>query len=437
MKNLGKSFIILVWSLLTVQAFGQAQFYQKIAGTYLDARTGEIVHMLWVAKKERLVMLYQANETQLPHQKKLMIQRAIDARKRFLKVQFYKSQYVCEFTFSADFQSFRCKNPDNSQQLFKRNDLPSRTSFADFLAQFPTIYPTGTVVNIPPVPAKSKIMPPEIALKFLLTQDQELREFSNRANYTFYSTTHAQQLSDSRLVLNGLRERDQHSAQIASFRYIARLQIRDDCYSVLFGVKSITNHDIKTDRTYLANFSKTGQLMGLEVVGSLVQDDYTHTTYKGWIDQETIKVRVSSAYKVEHLNNTGIKAPGKTYQEVSEIEYFVDEGGKLEQMNRFFEDIAGRYIPEENSPMASGIHYIKKESDKRYSLQVIAFSQGSFAVAHFTSVRYEKPGEDDSWDGRLWLKSQENGSLLGLEFSANNTKLKVIQKNGMDITWYR
>jgi len=424
-------------TLLTFQAFGQTPFYKKIAGTYLDNRTGEIVHLLWTIRKKRLVMLYQANDTQFPHQKKLMIQKLVNTKKRLMKVQFYNSDYVCEFTFSRDFQSFICKNPDNSQQLFKKNTLPSRKSFADFLAKFPNTFPSGVAVSVPPVPTKSTIMPSEVAIKFLLGQNQALREFSSRSNYEYFPATYTQQLSDSRLVLLGIRERDQHTPQMASLHYVARLYLRDDCYSVLFSIKTITNQSLKSNRTYLANFSKSGRLMDLVVVGSLINDNSTHTTYRGWIDGETIKVKVSSTYKVADINASSIQTTSKTYQEKSEIEYFVDEGGKLEQMNRFFEDIAGRYIPQKYSPTASGVYYIKKDSNGHYSVQIVAFSQGHFAVNHFVSVRYEKPGENDLWDGRLWLKNRESGHLWGLEFSANNTKLKAIQTNGMDITWHR
>ena len=427
--------LIIIPILFSFQAFGQSekQFYKAIAGTYLDEQSGEIVCLLFKTY-ESIKMCYQANEQQVPSKTKVMEELVKNVQRRWMKIRFRNSNYICEFTFAPDFETFICKNPDGTEQLFKKKLLPTRKSFAYFLDQFPKPFAsiTSNALQVPPVPASTKPMPIELAMKFLVSQSEGLRQAVNRYVYLLEPVPFLQQLHDTRWILYGksLNEYVQ-----ASFHYVAQLQIRTDCYSVLFSVQIQKEKDKTEVLTYLANFDKSGKLTGLAVAASSLKESEllsAGTIVKkgtGRITKDALEVKTLGHYEECKGYTKTSNKNALPFQEIGKEEYFIDERGILVQTNRFYEDITGRY----ENPKTANYHgaglalYIKKEPGRRYSGTQVLFAYGRLSRISLDFMHYELSKKEEQWGSKLWLREQGTGSVWVLGFNANHTHLKIIK----------
>ncbi|OJJ23919.1 hypothetical protein BKI52_06095 [marine bacterium AO1-C] len=413
MKQLSTQFIIIILASLSFQALGQKQFYKAISGTYLDERSGEIVHLLWDKVYPSFRMFYQANEKQLSPACKIMEQLKVNAQKRLLRIKFRNSQYICDFNFKSDFQQFICINPDGSRQLFKRNDQPSKIAFADFLSKFPARQSTSGPIQVLHIPKNAIAMPPEWAMKFLVRQSKALREFVNKKDLSFYVS-----LDEARLTLLGKRTRVSH----ASFYYVSRLALQNGFYSVLFRVKNILHLEAKSDRTYLANFDKAGKLVGLRVVGCAYREyinSYTVTTT--WIKPETMKVTVARYYGSV---DPGIAISQIPFHEKSEIECIIESKGNIEDVHRFFEDITGSFDKNEWR-ISDYLFFVRKKKNGQYTALLTQKNDGEEQVFEFDFVRYKKGGNDDVWGSKFWLREKKQGAVWVATFNDRNTQVSL------------
>ena len=242
MKTLFKALLIIVISLLSFQAFSQSekQFYKAISGTYLDERSGEIVYLILadVGGTEPFKTYYQLNEQQAPKKAKMMEELAKDVNRLWMKAKFHQSNYICEFTFAPDFETFTCKNPDGSKQVFKRNSLPARKSFNYFLAQFPKT-PLQQPIDIAKMTKKDKPILIEWAIKFIINQDEGLSNDLLPENKSSFTQTQKMDYK-RRMMLDKLL--NGQGFRSVSFAYIGRISLSNQFISVLFSINQKTHY---------------------------------------------------------------------------------------------------------------------------------------------------------------------------------------------------
>ena len=425
MKNMQRLLVILTIILLSFQAFGQTneQFYKAISGTYLDERSGEIVYLIWayVGGTEPFKMYYQVNEQQVPKKAKMMEELTKDVNKLWMKVKFHQSNYICEFTFASNFETFTCKNPDGSTQLFKRNPLPAQKSFNSFLTQFPKTSPRQPI-DVTKIPKKGKPMPVEWAIKFLINQDKGLSNDLLPDNKS--ELTQKQKMDyKRRMMLDKLLNKQ--GFRFTSFYYIGRMFLSNQFVSVLFRSIGHPHYEAASDDIYLANFTKAGKLLGVESV-SYTLFNYVHssTEAKGTISQNKISIEAITKYgkaMQEMVVTKKDEKMGEVLQEEEVLSYTIKPSGQMKRQQRFFKGFPGKFYDKTGFPIC------RLEKIKGKFEAVILTIQNKEDRGKETKLKFAKFEPTKSL---LYLKNPQDNQTWKFQFNATKTSLKVIKPDG-------
>ena len=140
MKLITQATLILILLGFSSNLMGKSsqyhnEFYDKIAGTYQDKKTSEIVFIHRITGGNAI--FYQANPYGSPKLVKCLKVEKLDRKQLTLKAKFKNSSYVCLFTFRSDLKSFVCKNPDGSKQTFTQVKYTWSKPFSYFVSLFP------------------------------------------------------------------------------------------------------------------------------------------------------------------------------------------------------------------------------------------------------------------------------------------------------------
>ncbi|OJJ23623.1 hypothetical protein BKI52_04475 [marine bacterium AO1-C] len=260
LKQILISVVIYLLSIVSLQAQYSEQtenYYKKIQGLYQDTKTNEIVFIL--LGFGRFDLFYQPNPYCLNTQVKVMKQLSLDVAKNQMQIEFAKSNYRCTFLFARDHQSFICKNPDGSQQTFKRTKQVIHKPFAYFLSLFPKH--TTNRYYVPPRPAYKQELPVQIAWKFL-TAKQFNDDIFPAKDLDIYGEYYLY-----RLFLGTPHAKGSYYGANTCY-VVKQLSLSPNFYSLLVREKGvIKGGEGSYDTTFLYNFSKKGELLGYLLVG--------------------------------------------------------------------------------------------------------------------------------------------------------------------------
>lgn len=292
---------VKVWFLLlTLNSFfllqvnGQdvafARFYKKIAGTYLDAKTQEIVFI------HKGSMFYQPNPYSHQSQVKWMTVLQLDTNRRFVKIKFAGSNYVCEFSFTLDYQKFVCKNPDGSKQTFKRVKSLINKPFSYFVKLFPRHI--GTSYHSPTHLKYFKKIPIEIAAHFLSAQGINITGgLIKNAVYDVKNEKHALDQGAFKKLISALGYYEKYT-----FYIIKSIPVSDQFYTLVFKAKGDIYGENMIDLIYLANFSKNGQLIDLIEFGGEQRSFVGNRKLSGYINKDSVVVNDVGNYLGPEVN---------------------------------------------------------------------------------------------------------------------------------------
>lgn len=404
--------------MITLQAFSQKQFNQAISGTYIDTKTSELVFIQGL--DNQLVMFYQTNPYAQPAKVKVMERLGFSDKRRWLKMQFRQSKYVCEFTFTPDFQRFICKNPDGSKQQFIRKTEVVKRPFAYFLKQFPLLESSQFAAKFDD--NKSSKMPLEVAYKYLISQDISFIPIDFDAK-----TNPQKKLQASKFYL--YRDTPQANVFYAqgqfSFYYLNRLQVNSQFHTLLFRVKGWAYMEVGIDMIFVANFTKTGKLIDARAVSyQMLNHINSKIIAQGIIDKNTIKIEETHTLYQGSLNEKRkeIKQPAK-------IEYVIAPNGKITLKNARFEGINGNF-KSYNHPYAYTfyINYYSKDN-----IQAGGFPDEDCKCYVFRTLKLS------SYDAQKGLLLLENKSkeIIKIQFNKANTEFLLTKPNGGTIRFRR
>ncbi|OJJ23920.1 hypothetical protein BKI52_06100 [marine bacterium AO1-C] len=371
-------------------------FESKIQGVYLDYKTKELVYL------HSLNMMYYLPKAIYTNKYvKMMVLLNQDSLQRRINIQFYESDYKCVFKFAQDFRTFICTNPDGTQQLFTRTQSPVNTSFTQLVKQFPL---GRARLFVPKSLEANRPIPIEMIMKFLINDDQN-RFFSFLGK-----------ISQKEIRMGLYNANIQNFGFYFTFHYVSRLVLSDDFYTLLFYAEGVCcSGEVGAKYTYLANFTKQGQLIDFVPLGYsthyMVKFENTAATAK--LIGNQIKVNEVITYRVPDLTKQGIKSVQTT------LHYKVLSDGHVQLLKKWSSDIQGVYMG------ANGDHQLEIVRDKFHGYQVEINYRGKSAVAKSCDII-----EDHERMGRFIIKSPEGEQTWTLRFSANRDEVILTKANG-------
>ncbi|HAS44076.1 MAG TPA: hypothetical protein DCS93_26600 [Microscillaceae bacterium] len=425
MKTLFKPLLIVVISFFSFQAFSQAnkQFYKAISGTYLDERSGEIVYLILadIGGVEPFKMYYQLNEQQAPKKAKMMKELTKDINRLWIKVKFHQSNYICEFTFAPDFDTFTCKNPDGSTQVFKRNMLPARKPFSYFLAHFPKA-PLQQPVDITKMTKKGKPIPIEWAIKFIINQNENLSNDLLPENKSAFTQTQKMDYK-RRMILDKLL--NGQGFRSISFYYIGQVFLSNQFSSVLFRVSGHPHYEAASDDIYLANFTKSGELLGVASISYVMFNYvYSSTEAKGTISKNKISIEAITKYgKVAQAMIATEKGEkmGEVLQEQEIIRYTIAPSGQIKRQQRFFKGFPGKFYDKIGFPTC-WLTKIKGEFEAMILTIENEEDKGKETKLKFVKL---EPAQR-----LLHMNNPKDDQIWKFQFNETKTSLKIIKPDG-------
>lgn len=428
MQNSIKTFIVFIFILSSFRVLSQSdpRFYQAISGTYLDERSGEIVNLVWtkIGGMAPFNMYYQVNEQQAPQKTKIMEELAKDVNRLWMKVKFYKSNYICEFTFTPDFEGFTCKNPDGSQQVFKRNPLPARQPFSRFVGQFPAMS-LSQPIDITQIPKQGKPIPVEWAIKYLVNQDRGLSKeliFENDE-----AKTQEQKMDYKRCMMLG-KFVNRAGFRSIRFYYVGRITLSDRFISVLFRAKGNPHFEAGFEDLYLANFSKTGKLLGLQGLSyTMFNYIYSSTKATSTLTKSSIKIEAVTDYgksmQALVMANESKKGKDKKVEKALEEHcttiYRILPSGRIERQQRFFDDVLGKFHDQSYYPMC----VVQKTAEGEFKALYITRQGEKEKTVQLKLIKF------DPTTYRLDLKNKKDGQIWKLQFNPSKTSVTITRPN--------
>ncbi|OJJ19221.1 hypothetical protein BKI52_20635 [marine bacterium AO1-C] len=392
----------------------------KIAGTYLDHQSGEVVSLIWQEASEDLSLFYKANAYLSDRKVKEMKVLKSNQAKRTLKIKFSDSEYICDFSFSADFQTFVCQNPDKSKQLFKRVSSPVNKSFTYFVSKFPK--DTSTKIDVTSRLKVKNPIPIELMIKFVLSKYEDLLNAYvgiglygaldliskgdgakfDEARYNAFST-----------VLSPMGGWE--------FHYVAQLNLSENYHTLLLNLEKNTFEGVLGNSIYLVNFSKSGDFIDGINLG------YKKLYYKSGSDFKRGILNKSEILITDKTVYDGLLSylhPGQaTY--FGHSKYKVLSNGKIKTIIRHYARPEGMY----RTKNYHGHCFIGniKSNKLRVTLQFLEQEQPQY----FESVSFY-PGKKT-----FWVKNDETKKVLKLQFNDSNTGFILTQTNGKTVTFIR
>ena len=344
--------------------------------------------------------------------------------KLWMKIRFNNSKYICEFTFAPDFESFICKNPDGTEQKFRRNSFPVRKPFNHFLNQFPKQQQLGQPIDVTKMGNPGKMIPLEWVMKFLVNESEELYKKVVYQTDSLETNEQKNQLMRSVITHKALGE---NMTRTIAFYYVARLHLSSDFYSVLFRVKGHPHYEGAFDEIYLANFSSTGKMIGLETVsGAFFNYVYSDSKVTGIISENTLKTKTVTNYneRIVEIGSQDLKII-KTIQEAN-TKFNIGSLGKFRRKYRFFKDFPGKFFNYKQGYEC----WVKKEK----GLFRIAVTEGysSKSKTHrFDFMKFEPA------INLLWMKNKKDGKVWKFQFNQAKTSVKITKSDGSSVTLTR
>ncbi|HAS39579.1 MAG TPA: hypothetical protein DCS93_03830 [Microscillaceae bacterium] len=391
----------------------------KVSGTYLDHQSGEVVSLVWQHSHDELYLYYKAN-VYLPDDKvKEMKVLKSSQVKRTIKVKFSKSEYICDFSFSADFQSFICQNPDKSKQLFKRVLSSVDKSFAYFLSKFPK--DTSTKIDVTSRLKIKNPIPIELMIKFILPKYEDLLN-----GYIGIGLYGALDLASKNNEVKFNQARFNAFSSILSpmggwkFHYVARLNLHENYHTLLFNFEKHTFEGVISNSTYLVNFSKSGHFIdGMNLGYKKLYFKSGSDTRRGVLNQDEIYITRKTVYKgISYLH-----PEHKTYFDA--FKYKILSNGKIKAINERYNRPEGGYHTKDYQ----GYCFIGsvKASKLRLTVQML----GQERPQYFDSVSF--------YPGRkvFWARDNETKKVLKLQFNDSNTGFVLTHSDGKTVTFQR
>ncbi|HAS44077.1 MAG TPA: hypothetical protein DCS93_26605 [Microscillaceae bacterium] len=389
--------VLLFLSVAKIQAQSTTtDFEDQIQGVYLDYKTKELVYLYSL---NMMYYLPKANYTN--KHVKMMILLDQDSIQRRMNIQFYESDYKCTFKFAQDFQTFICSNPDGTQQLFTRTQSPLNTSFT----QFVKLFPLGSAQLFVPKSLKTnKTIPIEMVMKFLINDDQN-RFFSFLGK-----------ISQKEFRMGLYTAHVQNFGFYFTFHCVRRLALSNDFYTLLFYAKGVCcSGEVGSEYTYLANFTKQGQLIDFVPLGYS-----THYMVKRESTSATAKL-VGNKVKI---NETIIYGnPDITKQDSRSIQntllYKVLSDGHIQLVKKWSSDIQGNYIG------ANGENLLDVTRGKFHGYNInVSYREKSAALEPCQIVEnYEQVG-------RVIVKAPGGMQTWTLRFNDNRDEVILTKSDG-------
>ncbi|OJJ23918.1 hypothetical protein BKI52_06090 [marine bacterium AO1-C] len=429
MKKLLNYLFIITLFLSTLQlSFAQTenQFYKAISGTYLDESSGEIVYLILanIGGVEPFKIYYQANEQQAPKKAKMMEELTKDVNRLWMKAKFHNSNYICEFTFAPDFETFTCKNPNGSKQTFKRNSLPARKPFNDFLAQFPKTT-LRQPIDIAKMPKKGKAIPVEWVIKYIINQDEGFaNSLMPESDVKF---TQMQKMDYKRRMmldklLNGQGFRS------TSFYYTGRISLSNRFISVLFRSEGHPHYEAAFDDIYLANFTKSGKLLGVAPVSyALFNYVYSATEAKGFVSKGKVRVEAITKYG-ESMQKLVAESKGEKVVEVLQeqevSQYTITPSGQIKRQQRFFKGFPGKFYVKTGF---SNCWLEKTKGEFKATVLIVQNREDKGKETKLKFVRFEPTRS------LFYMKNPKDDQTWKLQFNQTKTSVTITKPDGTSL----
>ena len=388
--------VLLFLSIAKIQAQPTStSFTDQIHGVYLDYKTKELVYLHSLKD-----MFYLAKPNQTNKQVKRMVLLEKDSLQRRVHIQFYESNYKCIFKFAQNFQTFICTNPDGTQQLFTRTKSPINLSFPQFVKQFPA---TKAQLFVPAHQKPNRIIPIEIVMKFLI---------GNGQNQFFpYLNDMTRQEARRSLYINNV-----YYGRYSDFFYAGRLALSNDFYTLLFYAEGLCcSGEVGAEYTYLANFTKQGQLIDFVPLGYytyyMVKRERTSATAK--LVGNKVKVNETITYGNSDITKKGSRSVHTT------LLYKVLSDGHIQLVKKWSSDIQGNYIGINSEDLLE----VTRDEFHGYNINV-SYREKSVVLRPCQIVEnYEQVG-------RVIVKAPDGMQTWTLRFNDNRDEVILTKSDG-------
>lgn len=403
MKQLRKSLIIIVLTVIALQVNAQflSDFEAKMQGVYLDQKTNELVYLYSLNS-----MFYMSKPNFTYKSVKIMYVEREDTAKRKLHIKFHKSDYVRDFEFAPDFQSFVCIKPDGKKQLFRRVEKPPiKMSFSQFVNQFPL---AGRNLQLLKQPITTRIIPIEVVMKFLIRDEQA--PFS-----VFWSKMSRQ---DVRRELYQAAALNYHPSMYTSmfvYNYFKRLPVSNQFYTLLLDVSESIGRNTGAHYIYLVNFTRQGKLIDyVPVKYERLIWMYTSTKTTGNIVGNKIEVKEVSSYTIAHSNDAR--------QIYTTFKYKILPDGHIQLAQKWSSNTAGLY------PGVNNDHQLFIKEDKLQAEFAIYYGE---KTADLEQTQALKIIQNNEAAGRFLVQAPNSKQTWSLRFSPNREQVILLKGNGV------